>query len=188
MRPGLIVGPFDPTDRFAYWVARFVCPDLLGARADDAVVPAPPERSVQFVDARDLASWMLDMARKARTARSTRALRRGMWTMGALVDRLVAARAPPAARPSPQWIDDERCFEHGVTPWTELPLWIPASDADRRASCISRVRARSRRDLTFRPLAQTIDDTAAWLRQRDNSGAWRNVLSAEKEREILARG
>ena len=63
--PGLIVGPHDPTDRFAYWVARFVRPHVLGARPVAAVVPAPATRPLQFVDARDLAEWLLDARRGA---------------------------------------------------------------------------------------------------------------------------
>src|SRR6478672_1279078 len=62
VRPGLIVGPFDATDRFGYWVARFVHPRLLGERPARAIVPAPSSRPVQFIDARDLASWLLDVA------------------------------------------------------------------------------------------------------------------------------
>src|SRR5262245_19848389 len=94
VRPGLIVGPFDPTDRFGYWVARFVCPDLTGARAEAAVVPAPRDRFVQFVDARDLALWMLDMAERKGSGTFDASTPSGMWTMGTLIERLVAgARA-----------------------------------------------------------------------------------------------
>lgn len=186
VRPGLIVGPLDPTDRFAYWVARFVCPKLLGDRAEAAVVPAPGDRPVQFIDARDLATWMLDMAGKAAEGTFDACSPAGMWTMGSFVDALLASARASGVRTAAQWIDDESLVRHGVTPWTELPLWIPSTDAE-SAGFMQFTCARAvARGLALRPLRQTIDDTAVWLRGRDNSAAWRNVLSAAKERAILA--
>ncbi len=186
VRPGLIVGPLDPTDRFSYWVARFSCPELIGERGEAAVVPAPRNRAVQFVDARDLASWMLDLAESAAEGTFDACAPAGKWTMGALVDALLDSARAAGSPTVAQWIDDESLLRHGVTPWTELPLWIPASDAELAGfmefSCARAVA----RGLAFRPLAQTIEDTAAWLRQRDNSAAWRSVLSAAKERRIAA--
>src|SRR4051812_21318669 len=88
VRPGLIVGAYDPTDRFAYWIARFLCPELLGARADRAIVPAPPDRPIQVIDARDLAQWLLTAA-EAKIGGTFNAISPGrMWTMGALIDVL----------------------------------------------------------------------------------------------------
>ena len=89
MRPGLIVGPHDPTDRFSYRVARVAHPDLLGERPANAVVPAPATRPVQFVDARDLAEWVVDLV-AARVAGTFNACSPpGRFTMGTLVGALV---------------------------------------------------------------------------------------------------
>jgi nucleoside-diphosphate-sugar epimerase len=94
VRPGLIVGPFDPTDRFAYWVARFRQPGLLGARGEVAIVPGPRERPVQFIDARDLATWILDGVEAGRAGTFNACSPEGMWTMGARGGRSrVGARA-----------------------------------------------------------------------------------------------
>lgn len=186
VRPGLIVGPFDSTDRFGYWVARFVCPALTGERADSAVVPAPPDRFIQFIDARDLATWMLDMVERKADGTFDACTPAGMWTMGALVEHLAAGARATGSKTVAQWVDDEALLRHGVTPWTGLPLWIPASDAESAGFMHLPCARALAHGLAFRPLEQTIDDTAAWLRQRDNSAAWRNVLSAAKEREILA--
>ena len=186
VRPGLIVGPFDPTDRFGYWVARFASPDLLGAREDRAVVPAPPDRFVQFIDARDLASWMLDMVERNADGTFDACTPAGMWTMGTLVEHLVASARSAGSNTIAQWVDDETLLRHGVTPWTELPLWIPASDAESAGFMHLPCARAVAHGIAFRPLNATIDETAAWLRRRDNSSAWRNVLSADKEREILA--
>jgi 2'-hydroxyisoflavone reductase len=186
VRPGLIVGPHDPSDRFAYWVARFLLPDRLGARPEYAVVPAPAARPIQLIDARDLASWMLDatFARIAGTFNASSPPR--SWTMGALVDALVACTPAGASPVTPRWIDEAKLVEHGVTPWTELPLWIPATDAE-SAGFMEFSSARAfERGLRIRPLPQTIADTATWLGTRPQDYAWRNVLSADKERALLS--
>jgi nucleoside-diphosphate-sugar epimerase len=185
VRPGLIVGPHDPSDRFAYWVARFVLPDQLGARPPEAVVPAPPSRPIQLIDARDLVRWMLDatVARIAGTFNASSPPR--MWTMGTLVDRLVERMTAGNTPVVPRWIDEAKLAEHGVTPWTELPLWIPETDAESAGFMeFSSARALAQ-GLRIRPLARTIDDTAAWLAERTQEPAWRNVLSADKERALL---
>ena len=186
VRPGLIIGPLDPTDRFAYWVARFACPDLTGERGEAAVVPAPPNRAIQFIDARDLASWMLDMAEGTAEGTFDACAPAGTWTMGELVDALTKSARAAGSPTLAHWIDDESLLRHGVAPWTELPLWIPASDAESAGFMNFTCARAAARGLAVRPLGETIDDTAAWLRERDNSTAWRNVLSAAKEREILA--
>jgi 2'-hydroxyisoflavone reductase len=187
VRPGLIVGPHDPTDRFAYWVARFLLPERLGDRPREAVVPAPPSRPVQFIDARDLATWMLAamLARTPGTFNADSAPR--MWTMGSLVDTLVERRTSSEAPPvTPRWIDEAKLIEQRVTPWTELPLWIPATDvASAGFMEFSSARAFAQ-GLRIRPLWQTIDDTATWLAKRAPDYTWRNVLSADKERALLA--
>ena len=186
VRPGLIVGPYDPSDRFAYWVARFLLPERLGTRPQEAVVPAPASSPIQMIDARDLASWMLDaaVARTAGTFNASSPPR--LWTMGALVDTLVACPPKNATPVTPRWIDEAKLIEQGITPWTELPLWIPATDAE-SAGFMEFSSARAfERGLRIRPLAQTIADTATWLATRPPDYAWRNVLSSDKERELLA--
>jgi 2'-hydroxyisoflavone reductase len=186
VRPGLIVGPFDPTDRFAYWVARFVYPETLGARTPAAVVPGPPDRAVQFIDARDLATWMLDMAEQRADGTLDACSPAGTWTFRTLVDVLVAAARAAGSATVPRWVDDDALVRHEVTPWTGLPLWIPASDGE-SAGFMHFACARAKaRGLAIRPLAQTVGDTAAWLRGREASGAWKNALSADQERDVLA--
>jgi 2'-hydroxyisoflavone reductase len=182
VRPGLIVGPFDPTDRFAYWVARFVCPEVLGARPEAAVVPAPASQPVQFIDARDLAAWSLDMIEQRGEGTFDACSPAGLWTMGALVEALQAT----GSRVVPRWVDDETLLRHEVVPWTGLPLWLPASDPESAGFMEWSCARAAARGLSPRPLAETVADTAAWLRTRDHSAAWRNVLPADRERAILA--
>jgi nucleoside-diphosphate-sugar epimerase len=98
-------GPFDATDRFGYWVARFVHPQLLGDRPPRAVVPEPPERPLQFIDARDLAAWMLDVLERDVAGTFNAASPAWQWRMNDFVKALIAAS--PAA-PRPAWIDEPR--------------------------------------------------------------------------------
>ena len=183
VRPGLIVGPFDATDRFGYWVARFVHPHLLGDRPPRAVVPGPRERPLQFIDGRDLAQWIVDIA--ARDVGGVFNACSGAWQfrMGEFVNALVAASPAP---PRPAWIDDEELVANGVTPWVGLPLWLPPSEPDSGGFMTMDCSRAERAGLSIRPLAATIRDTARWLLERDNAGAWKQVLTAEAERAILA--
>ena len=182
VRPGLIVGPFDGSDRFGYWVARFVHPHLLGDRAPRAVVPAPRERPIQFVDARDLAAWMVDLAARDVAGTFNACSPAFQWRMGTLIEALCEA-APSA--PTPAWTADDVLLARGIAPWTGLPLWLPASDADSAGfMTMDCARAKAAR-LATRPLADTIADTAAWLATRDNAGAWKHVLTADAERTLL---
>ncbi len=181
VRPGLIVGPHDPTDRFGYWVARFVHPQLLGDRAPRAVVPAPAERPIQFIDARDLALFMLGLLGRDIAGRFNADSPPGRYTMGQLIDTLVAASLIP---PEPVWRDDAALLAAGVQPWTGLPLWLPASEPDAGGFFrVSTLRAEAA-GLACRPLASTIADTAAWLLERPNADAWKIVISASAERTL----
>jgi 2'-hydroxyisoflavone reductase len=185
VRPGLIVGPFDPTDRFAYWVARFIHPALLGSRPQRAVVPGPPNRPIQLGDARDLARWMIELLENDIGGTFNASSPAGRWTMGDLIDALLDASPSP---PEPAWTDETALHAHAVEPWTGLPLWVPSNDPDNAGFMSFDCAKAAHAGLTARPLAQTIDDTAAWLVARDNAGAWKNVLSADAEHAILAVG
>jgi 2'-hydroxyisoflavone reductase len=183
VRPGLIVGPHDATDRFGYWVARFVHPRLLGDRPPRAVVPAPRERPVQFVDARDLAAWLLDLCERDIGGTYNACSPAGLWTMGNLVDACVAASADP---PVSTWVDEKTLHDFHVEPWTGLPLWIPSTDADAAGFMSVDCDRAHAAGLVARPLDETVRDTAAWLAARDNAGAWEHVLSGSREQLLLS--
>lgn len=183
VRPGLIVGPHDPTDRFAYWPARFAHPHLLGDRPPRAVVPAPRERALQVIDARDLAAWIVQLLERDAGGVYNATSPAGRWTFGDLVDACIATAEAP---PQPVWVDDADLAAHHVEPWTGLPLWLPASEADAAGfMAVDTVRAEEAR-LSCRPLADTVRDTAAWLAGRDNALAWAKVLSGARERLVLS--
>jgi 2'-hydroxyisoflavone reductase len=183
VRPGLIVGPHDPTDRFGYWVARFCHPRLLGERPPEAVVPLPAERPIQLIDARDLAAFMLDLLERGTGGTFNATSPARQWTFGDLVTALTGVGG--AASPRPAWVDEALLVEQKVAPWTGLPLWIPSTFADEAGFMEIDCRKAVRAGLATRPLATTVADTAAWLAARDNENAWKDVLTADAEREIL---
>ena len=182
VRPGLIVGPHDATDRFGYWVARFRQPALLGDRPDQAVVPAPRNAPVQFIDARDLAVFMIDLIEANAGGTFNATSPDGLWTWNSMVDALCAG----VSVPTPHWIDESLLLEQKVEPWTGLPLWIPSTFADEAGFMEFDCRRATAAGMRVRPLPETIDATAAWLAARDNGNAWKAVLTAQAEREILA--
>jgi 2'-hydroxyisoflavone reductase len=178
----LIVGPYDATDRFGYWVARFRHPALLGDRPAHAVVPEPRSAPVQFIDGRDLAELVIDLVEAKAGGIYNATSPRGHWTW----ESMVAALRAGVAAPVPRWIAEPTLLEHKVEPWTGLPLWIPSTFVDEAGFMEFDCRRAQAAGMRIRPLAETIDATAAWLAARDNGAAWKAVLSAEAEREILA--
>ncbi|HET7568065.1 MAG TPA: NAD-dependent epimerase/dehydratase family protein [Gaiellaceae bacterium] len=170
-RPGLIVGPHDPSDRFTYWPRRL-------AEGGDVLAPGDPDAPLQLVDVRDLGAWLVQVAESAaggvmNATGHVRTLRETLETVSAAVGsdaRLV-------------WTDEQRILDAGVQPWTELPLWIPGTDADglMRADVTRALAA----GLAFRPLEETARDTLAWSRE---AGPQRPTLTRETEAEILAAG
>lgn len=158
VRPGLIVGPYDPTGRFTYWAQRL-------RRGGEILAPAPPERKNQFVDVRDLAQWILDACER-RVSGTFNATNEGVSWAELLADARVT------------WVDDEFLLEHGVTPWLELPLWLPdPAWAGMHATDVSRAVAAG---LRFRPLEETVGGAA-------EAPAVEGVgLTPEREAELLA--
>jgi len=167
VRAGLIVGPHDPTGRFTYWPHRF-------ARGGHVLVFDGPERTVQFIDVRDLAAWIVGACEAGVTGPVNVT---GTWTMGAVVDACVAA-APAGTRPV--WVAEEHLVAHDVGEWMELPLWIaPGSE---EASALMDVRTERAVDtgLDLRPLADTVRATLEQAAPVDGVG-----LAPDRERALL---
>jgi 2'-hydroxyisoflavone reductase len=174
IRPGLIVGPFDPTDRYSYWPARM-------ARGGEVLAPNAPSDPVQFIDARDLAAWIVTLLETRAHGPYNAIAPRDAFTLG---DVLEACRAAAGSDARLRWVDNAFLEASGVGPWMELPLWIPPSlglpgffniDATRALATGLRIRA---------PL-ETARDTLAWLRTRSADHRWAAGLDAERERELL---
>jgi 2'-hydroxyisoflavone reductase len=152
VRPGLIVGPLDPTDRFTWWPVRV-------ARGGRALAPAPRETLVQVVDARDLADFLLVSAEEGHTGASNAVC--DPVPMGAVLDACIDAVGPDAAEVV--WADGAWLEERGVQPWAELPLWVGTDPGYAGFGSRSNARARAL-GLSPRPLGETVADTLAWAR------------------------
>ncbi|WP_437813369.1 NAD-dependent epimerase/dehydratase family protein [Sorangium sp. So ce1078] len=171
LRPGLIVGPFDPTDRFTYWVRRI-------ARGGDVLAPGRPERPVRALDARDFAAWCVQRI-EARTTGVFNAAGADGVTMQSLLDACARASGSEARF---AWASEAFLLAHGVTPWSELPLWLPEKlNVFLETGNAKAVSA----GLTFRPLVETVRDTLAWDRSRGEP-ALRAGLAPLREAELLA--
>lgn len=173
IRPGLIVGPHDPSDRFTYWPVRV-------ARGGEVLAPGDPDRHVQFIDVRDLAAWILRLVEARQTGTFNVTGPVPSLTMGRLLDscRLIAGSDAAFT-----WVPEALLLAHNVAPYTELPLWIPSVDAGFDRFNVSRALAAG---LTFRPLETTIRDTLAWDATRPVGAERRNGLKSEREAALLA--
>ncbi len=155
-RPGLLVGPFDPTGRFTWWVQRFVRADSGGDEETEVLAPGDPAAPVQFIDARDAAAWMLHQAEAGHRGTYNLTGPESPATMG---DLLATARDTLAPEAELLWVDEAFLLERGVAPWSELPVWLPAKDSGVHRVDITRALDTG---LHCRPWAQTLRDTAAW--------------------------
>jgi 2'-hydroxyisoflavone reductase len=181
VRAGLLCGPHDNIFRVPWWVRRI-------AAGGDVLAPGDPERAVQLVDARDLSSCMLDLAERGVAGAFNGTAPPGRTTMDEALAAAVEATGSDARL---RWVADDVLETHGVEPWDELPLWIPeVTGAGTWAVGTDRAQAAG---LRCRPVADTIADVWAWLRDGGEAQLpdWRAALrprglTAERERELLA--
>ena len=165
VRPGLIVGPGDPTDRFTYWPVRL-------AKGGDVAAPGDGSDPVQVIDARDLAEWMIRLA-ETRTFGTFNATGPDFTVSTAAM--LHGIRATTSAGATLHWIPTSFLAEQKVSPWSDMPVWIPAQGDSAGFGQRNIGRAVSA-GLTFRPLATTASDTLAWF----------NTLPAERQAKLGA--
>lgn len=181
VRAGLIVGSYDSTERFTYWTGRV-------ARGGEVLAPAPPERQIQFVDARDLSDWILRMAD---------ARRAGVFNASGPDYPLTMVRFLDGCRDASRsdarftWVGEQFLVEREVKPWSELPLWIPESAEKHRCFLAENCDKAFVAGLTFRPLAETVRDTLAWQAagspgfEKEGLVTQEHPLSPEREAELL---
>ncbi|MCA8960965.1 MAG: epimerase [Planctomycetes bacterium] len=177
IRPGLIVGPWDPTDRFSYW------PDRV-RRGGRVLAPGAPERPIQIIDVRDLAEWTI--AAIGAQCRGTYNLvgPESPLSMRVFLD---ACREVSGAEAEFAWIDDDALVAGDAKPMTEVPFWLPGSHP--RSAWVFRIDAARARGagLRYRTIEETIGATLAWLDTRAPDRVWKAGLSAEREAVLLQR-
>jgi 2'-hydroxyisoflavone reductase len=175
IRPGLIVGPHDPTDRFTYWPQRI-------AQGGNVLAPGRPERQVQFIDARDLAEWTVRMVEARQVGIYNATGPDYTLTMGEVLEE---CRQQSASDARLIWVDEQRLLVAGATPWMEVPLWIPESDPDAPGFAATNCAKAFAAGLTFRPLAQTVRDTLAWDSTRPADVERKAGIKPEREAHYL---
>jgi 2'-hydroxyisoflavone reductase len=177
VRPGLIVGPRDPTDRFTYWPVRVT-------RGGEVLAPGDGKDPVQVVDVRDLAAWLVEVVERGVTGTFNAVGPARRLEMAALLaDCARAAGTSPALT----WVPASFLEKEGVAPWSDLPVWVPVGP-DSGFTQVSCARAIAQ-GLRFRPTVETARDTLAWWATlpEDRRARPRAGIPPEREAEVLAR-
>ena len=172
-RAGLIVGPYDSSGRFTYWVHRI-------ARGGDVLAPEPRDQPVQLIHGRDLADWLLDMAEKGDSGVYNATGPESPLTMERVLEAIVAETGSEARL---IWADEDYLVENGVEAWSDLPLWVAPGGNPEVANFLAvDVTKAVTTGLKFRPLARTIRDTLDQAETFPQAG-----LDDTRERELLTR-
>jgi 2'-hydroxyisoflavone reductase len=178
VRPGLIVGPEDPTDRFTYWPARL-------DRGGEVLAPGDPANDrVQVIDVRDLAAWTVTAVERRHVGVYNAVGPREPLTVGALLEAGCKAVGPGARL---TWVPAGFLEKNKVEPWSDMPVWVPAGGEDGGMARVDSRRA-IERGLAFRPVGETFRDTLAWWKAEpaERRAKPRAGLSPEREAEVLA--
>lgn len=175
VRPGLIVGPNDGTDRFTYWPVRV-------ARGGEVLAPNRPEDAVQFVDVRDLGTWIVKCL-DAKTVGVFNATGNPL-PVGTLLDTCKAVSGSDARF---TWADAAFLESQKVSAWSDLPCWLPPTGEDAGGNRVSNAKAVGK-GLTFRPLKDTCRDTLLWWKTlpAERQAKLKSGLTAEREAAVLA--
>lgn len=174
VRPGLVVGPQDPTDRFTYWPVRV-------SRGGEVLAPERPQAPVQFIDARDLAEFIIQLTEGHASGIYNATGPDYELTIGRLLEVCKQVNGSDATF---RWASLEFLNQNNVQPWSDLPVWIPAEGETEGFTRFDISRAIGA-GLKFRPLEETVRDTLAWARTRPADHEWRAGLKPEREQELL---
>ena len=172
IRPGLIVGPHDSSDRFTYWPERL-------ARGGEVLAPSDPQMPVQIIDVRDLAEWNIRLI-EARVNDVFNAT--GPDNLLTMHEVITSCQQVAGVSSDIIWVDEAFLLAQKVIPYTEIPLWLP--EAVWGMSRVNIFRALES-GLKFRPLSETVADTLTWEQNRPNDYEWVNGLKPEREAELL---
>jgi 2'-hydroxyisoflavone reductase len=178
IRPGLIVGPGDETDRFTYWPVRL-------ARGGEVLAPGDGSDPVQIIDARDLAEWTIRMA-EARTLGTFNAT--GPNHPLQMKEMLTGIAAAIHADAQPLWVPTDFLESEKVEAWSDMPVWVPARGETAGFAKRSIAKALAA-GLTFRPLDTTASDTLAWFKQQpaERQAKLKAGLTPAREEEVLSK-
>lgn len=178
VRPGLLVGPQDYTDRFTYWVTRV-------ARGGEVLAPGRPHRGVQLIDTRDVATWIIAMVEHQHSGLYNVTSWPPTLTMEALLN---TCRAVSGADARFTWVSEPFLHAAQVSYWTDMPLWIPEDTMPNMQGLMAlNCEKATAAGLHCRPLHETVRDTLQWYvtqKQHEPLGAG---IAADREQDLLRR-
>ncbi len=175
VRPGLIVGSHDYTDRFTYWVVRV-------ARGGEVLAPGRPRRYVQLIDAQDLAEWIMKMLERKATGIFNATGLPGELSMERMLEECQAVSGSDA---SLTWVSDSFLNQEKVRAWSEIPLWLPEDSRELKGFMFVNCERAVNSGLVFRPLSETIQDTLAWRETNCPNEELKAGLSSDREQTLL---
>lgn len=175
VRAGMIVGEFDWTDRFGYWVMRI-------ARGGEVLAPGKPENFVQLIDAKDLSEWIVSMIETNENGTFNVTSKSLDLTFGQMLDAIKNATGSNAEF---VWADEKFLKENNVAPWSEMPFYLPESDESLKNFLTMNVDKALSKNLNFRPLEETISDVLQWREMQDFT--MKAGISDEREKELLSK-
>ena len=173
VRPGLIVGPHDLSDRFSYWVYRI-------AKGGKALAPEPKNYNVQYIDVRDLSDWIIKMIEDKKTGIFNGIGPDHKLTM---LDFLSKCSKVFSSNTEFIWVNQQFLEKNKVENWTDLPIWI--SEKKYAGMMLASCAKAFANGLKFRPLEDTIKDTLNYNQTRPKDYQWKAGLTSEREAELL---
>lgn len=177
IRPGLIVGPGDLSDRFTYWPARL-------EKGGEVLAPGNPTDPVQFIDARDLAEFIIRVCEDGTTGTYNCTGPRAPITMG---EMLGGVRAVTTSDAYLTWVAADFLAQQSVRPWVDMPVWVPPA-GETAGFARRNIRRALAKGLTFRPFYATAKDTLDFYHSEpeERQATLRAGLAPTREKEVLA--
>lgn len=171
VRPGVVVGPHDYTNRLAYWISRI-------SKGGEVLCPNHPQIPVRYIDVRDLAEWII-LSAENRSTGVYNTLGPTELTFGELLSTCKTIANSDAKL---TWINEKELLERNVQHWTDLPLWL---SSNLEGFFFSKDKRAIHKGMQYRSVDQTVKDTFDWLKETDSHFRISQGLSAEREDELL---
>ncbi len=175
VRPGLIVGPYDASDRFTYWVQRV-------SEGGEVLAPEPPTMPVEFIDVRDLAKWILSMTEANQTGVYNAVGPGQPLTMEQFLN---ACKTVSESDARFTWVEEAFLLRNDVQPWSEMPMWLPTESPEFSGIFAINGEKALNAGLVHRPAEETIGDTLAWAKTRPDGYEMRAGISRQREQELI---
>ena len=172
VRPGLIVGPHDSTDRFTYWPVRI-------ARGGDVLVPEGPNALTQIIDVRDLSDFIVHLIEQ-----NVSGVFNATGEPLTLETLFETCKQVSGSDANFKYASVEFLNKNNVEPWSDMPAWIPETDEEKGFARVDVSKA-MQAGLVFSPLAETVKDTIVWASEIPSDHKWKAGLTEAREKELL---